>query len=107
MSGPHDRSAPDRVSRTLMYVGTGLAVVAVAAWTFDAMPAMPEWMLRLAIYKLTLASGAGLLIAGAVLRRSFGNRRPTPAAPQVGEGTTPPPIPRDGRHHAESRREDQ
>lgn len=65
-----DSAIPERVSKALMIVGTTLAAVSVAAWALNFLPAMPVWLMQLAIYKLTFISGAGLVIGGATLRRS-------------------------------------
>ena len=94
----------------LLAAGGALAVVAVGAWTLDtfsrmpswvidAFTAMPAWMLRLAVYKLVLASAAGLMIAGAVLRRELrvlARARAAGAAEAdraIGAGAAPPPMP--------------
>jgi hypothetical protein len=90
MSG---RSVADRASRALMLAGGAIAIVAVGAWVLDVLPDVPAWMLRLAIYKLTLASGAGLIIAGAVLRRSIRGATIPPSSPPgagtLGAGSAP------------------
>jgi hypothetical protein len=84
-----DHRTADRVSRTLMVVGTTLASVAAAVWMADALPTFPDWMLRLAVYKLAFASGAGLLIAGAVVRRSLKpSGAPAPPPEQLDAGAT-------------------
>ncbi|MEA3244520.1 MAG: hypothetical protein U9Q74_00040 [Gemmatimonadota bacterium] len=60
-----------RVAGALLAAGAVVAALGVGAWVLDLLPPMPAWMLRLAVYKLTLAAGAGLMIAGAVLRRQL------------------------------------
>jgi len=113
------RYVADRASRALMLVGGAVAIVAIGAWLFDVLPNMPTWMLRLAVYKLALASGAGLMIAGAVVRRSLRaaatassspGARATAAAPSgagaLGAGPAPNVPPRNPepervRRHAE------
>jgi hypothetical protein len=64
------RLTVDRLARILMYGGAIVALLGVGAWVLDVIPPMPEWMVRLAIYKLTLAGGAGLIAVGALLRRA-------------------------------------
>jgi len=107
MSG---RSAADRASRALMLAGGAIAIVAVGAWVLDLLPVVPAWMLRLAVYKIALASGAGLIIAGAVLRRSLRGATITPSSPPgagtlgAGSAPNPPtrkPEPERVRRHAE------
>ena len=87
MTDATDTAVAERVSRTLMYAGAGLGVLSVAAWILGGFPAMPEWMVRLAIYKLTFVSGAGLVIAGAVVRRSSKPARDRQQ--ELGEGAAP------------------
>ena len=70
-----EEAAPDRVAKALMIAGTALATVSVAAWGLNVLPAVPAWMIQLAIYKLTFISGAGLVIGGATLRRSLQLKR--------------------------------
>jgi len=103
------RRGAERVSRALLYGGTALAVVAVGAWVLDVIPDVPEWMLRIAVYKLALGSGLGLMIAGAVLRRSL-RETPAPAGravpPALGEGNSPPiPPPHQKGERAAERRD--
>jgi hypothetical protein len=62
--------ALERLARVLMIAGASVAVLGVSAWALDAIPPMPAWMMRLAIYKLTLVGAAGLIIVGAFLRRA-------------------------------------
>jgi len=75
-----------RIAAALMLAGTGLAVVSVGAWLGHFLPAVPAWMLQLAIYKLTFISGAGLVIAGAVVRRNLRLGAGQKAPPALGEG---------------------
>lgn len=60
----------DRLARILMYAGVIVGALGVGAWALDAIPPMPAWMMRLAIYKLTLAGAAGLIVVGAFLARA-------------------------------------
>jgi membrane protein implicated in regulation of membrane protease activity len=64
------RTPVERLARALMIAGVVVAVFGVGAWWLDAIPPMPEWMLRLAVYKLTIAAAVGLIAVGAFLRRS-------------------------------------
>lgn len=66
-----EREVVERVASTLLVIGAAVGALGIGAWAFDLLPPVPEWMLRLAVYKLTLASGAGLMVAGAVLRRQM------------------------------------
>lgn len=81
----------DKIARALMYAGAAVATLSVAAWGLSFFPAIPEWMVRLAIFKLTLASAAGLMIAGAAIRRSL--RPGRGGAQQLGDGAAPPAVP--------------
>lgn len=84
-----------RVARVLMGAGVVLAAAGAGAWVLDVIPPMPEWMLRIAVYKLTLFAGASMLVAGAALRRALTQvrrreqalRRDDPAA--LGQGMPP------------------
>ena len=66
-----DQATPERLARALMIAGATLATLSVAAWGLNFLPAIPAWLIQLAIYKLTFISGAGLVIGGATLRRSL------------------------------------
>ena len=67
-----EAAAPERaVARALMIAGAAVITISVAAWGLNFLPALPAWLIQLAIYKLTFISGAGLLIGGATLRRSL------------------------------------
>jgi hypothetical protein len=83
----------ERFARTLMIIGAIVAVLGMGAWLLDVIPPMPEWMIRIAIYKLTLAGGAGLLVIGAFLRRaareSSVRRGETGEHELVGSGSAP------------------
>ena len=71
MSDDWDAPPADYVGRGMMIAGAALAAVSVAIWGLSFIPAFPEWMIRLAIFKLMLASAGGLMVAGAVVRRSL------------------------------------
>ena len=62
--------AVQRVARALMYAGLSLAVTAALAWWLNLLPALPEWMIRLALFKLALGSGAAMVLAGAAVGRA-------------------------------------
>lgn len=82
----NERRGAERISRALMIGGTGLAVVAVAVWGLDFLPQMPDWMIKLAVYKLSLGSGVALIIAGAALRRAIRETAPPRAYHELDEG---------------------
>lgn len=63
--------AAERVAGALMLAGAALTAASIAVWLLNIMPTLPAWMIQLAIYKLTFVSGAGLVIAGATVRRSL------------------------------------
>jgi hypothetical protein len=63
------QSALQRVGRVLLGVGGVVGVAAAGAWAFDWLPPMPEWMVRVAMFKLALIASGGLLAAGAMLGR--------------------------------------
>jgi hypothetical protein len=65
-----DATPIERIARTLMYVGAGVAVFGVMAWILDFIPVLPAWMIRIAIYKMTFTGAAGLIFGGAALRKS-------------------------------------
>ena len=87
-------TAAGRVARVLMYGGTALALAGATAWALDVIPPLPEWMLRIAVYKLTLFGGAGMLVAGAALRRALGDvaraREADRASGELGAGAAQP-----------------
>ncbi len=88
-----ERKAAERIARALMAAGTGLALVAVAVWGLDFLPQMPDWMIKLAVYKLSLGSGVILIVAGAALRRALRETALSRPAPRgLGEGS-PDEIP--------------
>jgi hypothetical protein len=57
------------IARALMGVGLGVGALAVAVWMFNITIDVPAWMWRVAVVKLGLVAGLGLLGAGAVLLR--------------------------------------
>jgi hypothetical protein len=89
----YSSTTASRVARALMYGGTALAVVGVGAWILDVIPPIPEWMVRIAIYKLTLAAAGGLILAGAWLRRSV---RASAKREQLSEGAPDVPLQHEG-----------
>ena len=88
--GSETSPAAEKIARALMIAGAAVATVSVAFWGLSYMPVFPEWMVRLAIFKLTLVSAAGLMIAGAALRRSLRARHDSSA--QLGDGAAPPQM---------------
>ena len=91
MSDDWDAPPADYVGRGMMIAGAALAAVSVMIWGLSFIPAFPEWMIRLAIFKLMLASAGGLMVAGAVVRRSL--LRGRGAVQQLGDGALPPAVP--------------
>lgn len=107
-----ERGLLHRIAQILMIGGALGAVVGVGAWVFDVIPAMPAWMLRIAVYKLTIGAGVGMLFVGAAIRRTLrttagtlasGERthlleggRESPRA--VGRTREPDPVRRPGEH---------
>jgi hypothetical protein len=56
-------------------------------WGLDFLPQMPDWMIKLAVYKLSLGSGIILIFAGAALRRALRETSPPrPATYELSEG---------------------
>lgn len=106
----NERKTAERIARALMLAGGGLSVVAVAVWGLDFLPQMPDWMIKLAVYKLSLGSGVALIIAGAALRKAL--RETTPRHPPPSELGAPAVPPLDVRQrepegvepHSERRR---
>jgi hypothetical protein len=96
-----------RISRALLALGAVVGVLGVAVWAADSsLLNVPDWMVRIAMLKLTLVASLGLLGAGAYLGRHARQRSISDgAARQISEGparpiaedpglTTPQPVDR-------------
>ena len=59
-----------KLSRILLILGATIGIVGVGVWAIDArFLNLPDWMIRVAMVKLTFLGAAGLLGAGALLGR--------------------------------------
>jgi hypothetical protein len=96
-----------RISRALLGLGAVVGVLGVVVWAADSsLLNVPDWMVRIAMLKLTLVASLGLLGAGALLGRHARQRSISDgAARQISEGpagpiaedtslTTPQPVDR-------------
>lgn len=81
-----------RVARTLMLMGAGIGVLSVAVWALDVQVNVPDWMIRVAMFKLAAIASVGLLAAGALVGRHAKTSSLAPGVPpaQVGEGDAGP-----------------
>lgn len=81
-----------RVARTLMLMGAGIGVLSVAVWALDVQVNVPDWMIRVAMFKLAAIASVGLLAAGALVGRHAKTSSLAPGASpaQVGEGEARP-----------------
>lgn len=59
------------IARATMVVGLGVGVLAIAVWNFGLRIQVPEWMWRVAMVKIGLATALGLIGAGALLLRGL------------------------------------
>ena len=69
------------VGNALLLLGLLVGVAAVAALAMGVAPALSPFMLRVVVYKLCFAAAAGLLFAGALVRRGAGRRGPRAGTP--------------------------
>jgi hypothetical protein len=58
-----------RISRALMAMGAGIGLLGIGVWALDLHLNVPDWMVRIAMFKLTAIAVVGLLAAGALLGR--------------------------------------
>jgi hypothetical protein len=81
-----------RVSRALLALGAGVGLLGVGVWALDvSLLNLPDWIVQLAMLKLTLIASAGLLAGGALVgrharQRSISDR----VARRISEGPAEP-----------------
>ena len=66
----------DTLGTALLILGLLVGLAAVAGMAVGFTPALSPFVLRLVVYKLGFAAAAGLLVAGALVRRAAGRGRP-------------------------------
>ena len=86
-----------RLSNFFTITGVVVGSIAILGYAFDLVPALPESVLKLVIYKLTFIGAIGLVVFGAIMGRlarkqDSGTRDDNPAGdPQLSE-----PLPGSG-----------
>lgn len=81
-----------RISRALLGLGAFVGVVGVGVWALEASPMnLPDWIVRVAMLKLTFVASAGLLAGGALVGRHARQRSiaGAAAARQIAEPVRP------------------
>ena len=58
-----------RLSRLLLLLGAGVGLAGVGVWALELQLNLPDWLVRVAMLKLTLIASAGLLVGGALVGR--------------------------------------
>lgn len=58
-----------KLSRGLMILGAGIGFLGVGVWALEVQINLPDWIVRVAMFKLTAIAAVGLLAAGALLGR--------------------------------------
>ena len=58
-----------RLSRLLLLLGAGVGIAGVTIWALELQLNLPDWLVRVAMLKLTLIASAGLLAGGALVGR--------------------------------------
>ena len=58
-----------RISRLLLLLGAGVGLLGVGVWALEIPMNLPDWIVRVAMLKLTLTASIGLLAGGALLGR--------------------------------------
>ena len=81
-----------RLSRVLLALGAGVGLLGVAVWALELQVNLPDWIVRVAMLKLTLIASVGLLAGGAVVGRHARQRllSETPPGHRIGEGAAEP-----------------
>ena len=76
-----------RLSRILLLLGAGVGTAGVVVWALELQMNLPDWVVRVAMLKLTLIASAGLLAGGALVGRHAHQRAVQGAAGagQLGE----------------------
>jgi hypothetical protein len=78
-----------RLSRLLLLLGAGVGLLGVGVWALEVNLNLPDWLVRVAMLKLTLIASAGLLAGGALVGRHASQRLLTGGnvGRQLGEAT--------------------
>ena len=81
-----------RIARVLMVMGAGIGMLNIGVWALDVQVNVPDWMIRIAMFKLAAIASVGLLAAGALVgRHAKTSSLASGASPaQVGEGDARP-----------------
>ena len=58
-----------RLARLLLLLGAGVGILGVSVWALELSLNLPDWLVRIAMLKLTLVASAGLLAGGAMVGR--------------------------------------
>ena len=58
-----------KLSRALLVMGAAVGLVGIAVFALDLRINIPDWMIRIAMIKLTVVASLGLLGAGALVGR--------------------------------------
>ena len=58
-----------RLSRLLLLLGAGVGLLGVGVWALELEMNLPDWLVRIAMLKLTLIASLGLLAGGALIGR--------------------------------------
>jgi hypothetical protein len=82
-----------KLSRALLLLGATVGVVGVVVTALEVPFNLPDWMVRVALLKLSFVAAAGLLAAGALVGRhaKASTIRSGAEIPQLGEGESPRP----------------
>ena len=63
-----------RLSRFLLLLGAGVGILGVSVWALELQVNLPDWVVRIAMLKLTLIASLGLLAGGALVGRQARHR---------------------------------
>ena len=63
-----------RLSRLLLLLGAGIGILGVSVWALELQLNLPDWLVRIAMLKLTLIASMGLLAGGALVGRQARHR---------------------------------
>src|SRR5689334_21634873 len=64
-----------RIARGLMMLGAGVGVASVTVWALELQMNLPDWIVRVAMFKLAFIAAGGSLAAGAVVGRHANMRQ--------------------------------